>query len=246
MNANMGSEHIRSRDQAKAIITRAAFVNEDVHAGGRYDICVLRPPEHLRSEYIELRDTIARLDRLPLLGRHLGRSLRRDLREFPLIASDFDHIINTVMTEGRNAKLTNHLKGSAFTQTVFMGLVESTGFSSYNATNTAANITAAGGGSPTNGWNEAQSSQCASRGTPSFGTASGGSLALSAALNFSIIAAVTIKGAFLIVKSAAGTAATATVGNTNGALYSAGNFTGGDKVVGNGDTLSVSYTATLT
>ena len=36
-----------------------------------------------------------------------------------------------------------------------------------------------------------------------------------------------------------------TVGNTNGALYSAGLFSGGDRAVANGDTLNVSYTASL-
>ena len=46
-------------------------------------------------------------------------------------------------------------------------------------------------------------------------------------------------------RSAAGTAPTTTVGNTNGALYSAGLFTGGDRAVANGDTLNVSYTASL-
>ncbi len=49
----------------------------------------------------------------------------------------------------------------------------------------------------------------------------------------------------LVIYLDTGTASTATVGNTAGALYSAGLFTGGDKGVGNGDTLSVSYTASL-
>ena len=52
-----------------------------------------------------------------------------------------------------------------------------------------------------------------------------------------------IKGAFLLARSTAGTAPSTTVGNTNGALYSAGLFSGGDKSVANGDTLSVTYTA---
>lgn len=162
-----------------------------------------------------------------------------------------DDIHNVVCTEGKNSSLTNFLKGSAFTQTAFMGLIEATGYgfagangSGVAATNLASSITANATASPPNGWNEAPSSVCATRGTPSFGTASAGSLAASA-LNFSIIGADTIKGVFLIVKNAAGTAATATVGNTAGALYSAGLFTGGDKAVVSGDTLSVTYTASL-
>jgi len=154
-----------------------------------------------------------------------------------------DTIENLVTTEGKNALLTHAFKASALTQTLVLGLVESTGFSAFNATNTAANITAVGGGSPTNGWNEATVSQCAARGTPSFGSASAGSLATSAAVSFSMLATATIKGAFLMMKSTAGVAPTTTTGNTSGALYSCGAFSGGDRSVINGDTLNVSYTA---
>jgi len=163
-----------------------------------------------------------------------------------------DEIHNVVATEGKNSALTNFLKGSAFTQTVFMGLIESTGYgfagaqgSGVAATNLASSITAVAGASPANGWNEAPVGVCAARGTPSFGSASAGALALSTALAFSILATATIKGVFLVTKNAAGTAATSAVGNTAGSIYSAGLFSGGDKAVSNGDTLSVSYTASL-
>lgn len=156
-----------------------------------------------------------------------------------------DEFRNTVVTEGKNAALTHILKGSTYTASQVLGLIEDTGYSAIAAGNTAGNITAAGGGSPTNGWNEAPSSTCASRGTPSFGTASSGSLATSSAVSFSIIATDTIKGAFLLCRSTAGTAPSTTVGNTNGALYSAGLFSGGDRAVANGDTLNVTYTASL-
>lgn len=156
-----------------------------------------------------------------------------------------DEFRNTVVTEGKNALLTHGFKASTLTQTLVLGLIEDTGYSAISATNTAASITAAGGGSPTNGWNEAPSSTCASRGSPSMGTASAGSLATSSAVSFSIIATDTIKGAFMLMKSTGGTAPTTTVGNTNGALYSAGLFSGGDRAVANGDTLNVTYTASL-
>jgi hypothetical protein len=163
-----------------------------------------------------------------------------------------DHIKNVVCTEGKNAALTHFLKGSTYNAVVRMGLIEDTGYgfagangSGVAATNLAASITAVAGASPANGWNEAQSSVLATRGTPTFGTASAGSLALSANQSFSIIATDTIKGVFLLIKSAAGVDPTSVVGNTSGALYSAGLFSGGDKAVGNGDTLSVSYTASL-
>ena len=163
-----------------------------------------------------------------------------------------DTIKNAVCTEGKNAMLTNCLKGSAFTQTLAMGLIESTGYgfagangSGVAATNLAGSITAAAGASPANGWNEATSGMFSARGTPSFGTASAGSISLSATTNFTAAGSGTIKGCFVLMKNAAGTAPTTAVGNTNGALWSAGLFSGGDKAVQVNDVLQVSYTTSL-
>lgn len=163
-----------------------------------------------------------------------------------------DDIHNVVTTEGKNAGLTAMLKASSFSQTSVLGLIESTGYGFSGATgqgaradNVASNLTANATASPPNGWNECLSSVCSSRGSPSFGTASSGSLSLSSSVMFSITGTATIKGCFLMIKSAAGTAPTTTVGSTAGAIYSAGLFSGGDKPVGSGDTLSVSYTASL-
>ena len=64
---------------------------------------------------------------------------------------------------------------------------------------------------------------------------------MSAALSFAITGSGTIKGCFLVF----GTGALSTIDNTAGTLYSAGLFTGGDKVVVNTDTLNVSYSASL-
>ena len=47
------------------------------------------------------------------------------------------------------------------------------------------------------------------------------------------------------MKNAAGTAPTTAVGNTAGALWSAGLFSGGDKAVQANDVLQVSYTTSL-
>ena len=49
-----------------------------------------------------------------------------------------------------------------------------------------------------------------------------------------------VKGCFIVFQ----TGAVSTIASTAGKLYSAGLFTGGDKVLSVGDTLSVSYTAT--
>ena len=87
------------------------------------------------------------------------------------------------------------------------------------------------------GWAEDQNYSQGARPTASFAAAASGSKALSSAAVFTMNAGTTIKGCFLTSIS--------TKGGTTGTLYSAGLFTGGDKVMQSGDTLNVSYTASL-
>lgn len=238
------AESIQAKAISSASLVRAARLEEGINPGGLYSAQCWRPVPARLEEFIDLRDKLsglfafgdARHDRggIILLQRRL------DAIEKELVWDDSFH--NTVVTEGKNAILTHFLKGSAYTASQVLGLIEDAGYSAIAAGNTAANITAAAGGSPTNGWNEAQSSTCAARQTPSFGTAGSGSLAASAT-SHSILATDVIKGAFLLCRSTGGTAPSTTVGNTTGALYSAGLFSGGDKNVANGDTLNVTYTA---
>jgi len=62
------------------------------------------------------------------------------------------------------------------------------------------------------------------------------------ALTFSMTSGGTIFGCFIN----SGATASATKDSTTGILYSAGNFTGGSKVVANGDSIAVTYTTTAT
>jgi hypothetical protein len=230
-----------------AAISRRVGVDEQARATGVYGFDCWRPTPARLAEFIDLRDRLAALLRA---GQRRAwdeiEALRARLEAIPReLAWRDSWAPNLVTTEGKNAALTHVLKGSSYTASNTLGLIEDTGYSAVAAGNTAANITAVGGGSPTNGWNEAPVGTLATRGTPSFGTAGSGSLATSSAVALSIIATDTIKGAFLLIRSGAGTAPTTTVGNTNGALYSAGLFTGGDRAVANGDTLNVTYTASL-
>jgi len=232
------SERIAAAARQSASLARNAQLEEGIQPGGLYSALCWRPVPARLDEFIALRDRLATLP--PLAPEAFAIIIRLDSIEKDLVWEDRFH--NTVVTEGKNAILTHFLKGSSYTASQALGLIEDTGYSAISATNTAANITAAGGGSPTNGWNEAPSSTCAARQTPSFGSASSGSLAATAT-SHSLLATDTLKGAFLVCRSIAGTAASTTVGNTNGALYSVGLFSGGDKAGANGDTLNVTYTA---
>lgn len=144
---------------------------------------------------------------------------------------------NTVVTVGKNLALDTYLAGSAYTVTgPFMGLISSTSFSAISAADTMSSHA---------GWLEAGNANAptytAPRKTAAWSAASGGSKSLSAALAFAITGSGTVKGGFLVY----GSGALSTIDNTAGTLYSAGLFTGGDKVVANGDTLNVSYSTSL-
>jgi len=146
-----------------------------------------------------------------------------------------DIVENLVTTVGKNSLLDNFLAGSAYTVTgPFMGLISSVSYSTIVVGDTMASHA---------GWTEAGATNAPTytgpRKTAAWSAASGGSKALSANLTFAITGSGTIKGCFLVL----GSGAVSTIDNTSGTLYSAGLFTGGDKVVASSDTLSVSYTA---
>jgi hypothetical protein len=147
-----------------------------------------------------------------------------------------DSIKNVVTTQGKNHALDVYLRNQAATASWFVGLISSISYSAVAAGDTAAQINGSNGwteAGPTNAPNYTGNRQALTVGN----AASGGSLAASAASAFPITGAGTVKGCFLV--------STSTKDGTTGVLYSAGLFSGGDKVVGNGDTLNVTYTASL-
>lgn len=76
------------------------------------------------------------------------------------------------------------------------------------------------------------------RKTPTFSAAVGGVKATSSAVVFSMTGSGTVAGCFINIGGSA------TIDNTTGTLFSAGDFTAGSKTVTSGDTLSVSYQLT--
>jgi hypothetical protein len=142
-------------------------------------------------------------------------------------SDDFD---NLVVNAGKNEMLDKYLSGSSWsTGTIYMGLVNGGTTPTYAAGDTMSSHA---------GWTEL-TAVTANRGTVTFAAASGGAKATSSNVAFSITGSATVAGVFLVV---GGTSAN---GNTTGTLFSAGNFSGGNRAVVNGDTLNVSYSISV-
>lgn len=125
---------------------------------------------------------------------------------------------NLVTTAGKNDLMTKYFKGSTYTAAWYLGLK---GTGSAAVGDTLASHA---------GWSEVNP-YSGNRPAITFGTASGGSLAASSAVSYSITGSATVAGAFV---------ASANTG-TSGTLYSAGDFTAARSVV-SGDTLNVTPT----
>ena len=141
-----------------------------------------------------------------------------------------DEIENLVTTVGKNFTLDTTL-GNVAGGAVVMGL-KGTG------TAVVADTQASHAS-----WNEVGGTNApaysGNRPTPSFSSASAGSKATSSAVSFSMTSTGTVAGCFINIGGSA------TKDSTTGTLFSAGDFSSSKSVV-NGDTIAVTYTATLT
>jgi len=144
-----------------------------------------------------------------------------------------DEGLNVVTTVGKNVALDGYLASGYSLVGPYMGLIGA------STTGPVVGDTMASHG----GWSEAGNANTPTytspRKTCAWNAASAGSKSLSAALSFAITGTGTVNGAFIVF----GTGALTTIDNTAGTLYSAGTFTG--RSVLSGDTLNVSYTASL-
>jgi hypothetical protein len=135
---------------------------------------------------------------------------------------------NGTTTAGVNNMLSVQFASGTQSTSWFIGLINNASFTALAASDTIASHP---------GWVELTSYTEATRPAWSPGSPSGGSIANSSTVNFTINATVAIKGAFLVNQS--------TKGGTTGLMYATGAFDSVQNLV-NADILKVTYTITIT
>lgn len=217
-------------------VSKDSIMHEDAEAHGTYHVTCVGPVEARRDEYIALRDRLAGKGFKSFIDRLLnGAKIASRMALIPMEEKWADEAVNVVTTVGKNYALDGYLQTAVTIVGPYMGLI-----------NTNASAAVVGDTmSSHSGWLEVGNANAPAytgvRKTAAWSAASGGSKALSSALAFAITSSGTVGGCFLVLS----TGAVTTIDNTSGVLYSAGAFTGGSKTVSNGDTLNVSYTASL-
>lgn len=250
------SVKVGARTRAAVAVAVAAMENSSIM--GMYRVGCVGPREEVRDNYVRMRDkllaspsgygeliAVPSAERTEILALPLGKAVAeygftedelltawdmRDLEEqkWP------EEALNVVTTVGKNDILDKYWGGSGYTAAPFVGLISSVSYSAVAAADTMSSHAGWTEAGPTNAPNYSQGTRPAL----TFGAASAGSKATSSPSAFSITGAGTLKGCFATTVS--------TKDGTTGILISAGLFTGGDRVVANGDTVNVSYTSTLT
>jgi hypothetical protein len=141
-----------------------------------------------------------------------------------------DTVFNLVTTVGKNDLLDKYLKGSAYTQTFRMGLAGA-------GTKAAADTQASHAG-----WLEVGLANAptytGNRKDVTMGAAAAG-VSTSPTQSFAMTSSGTVAGCFT------NNGGSATIDNTTGVLFSAGDFTAGSKTVTSGDTINVTYSLSV-
>jgi len=142
-----------------------------------------------------------------------------------------DEFDNLVVTAGLDDSLDKHFKGSSYTAAWYVGLTDGT--PTFDAADTMASHA---------GWVEVAAYDELVRQDLTLGSISGGSVSNSGDKAIFTISAdsTTVGGCFI----SDGDAKATDTGYNTGVLYGGGAFTGGDKVLSDGDLLSVTVTLT--
>ena len=147
-----------------------------------------------------------------------------------------DTFHNLVVNQGLQDMNSQYFKGAGYTAAWYLGLITGPGS---NTTFTGTQTLASHGSTGSGGWTE-NTNYTGNRKVVTFGTATTADPSVidnsASTSSFTMNAnAQVIAGAFLCNVSS----------GTSGILFSAGDFTGGDKTVDSGDTLAVTYTFSL-
>ena len=139
---------------------------------------------------------------------------------------------NLVVNVGLQDMNTKYFTGSSYTAAWYIGLYGAGATNSPAAGDTMASHA---------GWTEVTAYSNANRPTATFGTATTADPSVisnsASPATFNINGTATVGGAFLVNNN--------TKGGSTGTLFSASDFTGGDRSVGNNDTVNVTYTFNL-
>lgn len=226
-------ERLNAIANSDASVSKKVEMLEAAHAEGYYVVDCVGPKAGFEDAYVKLRDEMLIFEE----AGNMIEVIRLKALMAPMEEKKWHDVIeNLVVTVGKNLALDTFLAGSSYTVTgPFLGLVGAS-----PTPNAADTMASHGGWTEVGGTNAPQ--YTAPRKTAAFSAASAGAKSLSSNLVFAIITTGgTVGGCFLVF----GSGAVNTIDSTAGVLYSVGAFTGGNKVVGVGDTLTVSYSATL-
>jgi len=137
---------------------------------------------------------------------------------------------NLIVNQGKNALLDAGLAGSAWTAAYYLSLITA-GAAIATSTYAVPTVTEVAAGVLANrialGWTVAANGAKASTTT-----------------SCAIVGSATITGA-MVVSGGSGVTTPGNTAATGGVLFSAGTFTGGNKIVSSGDTLNVSYSVSV-
>ncbi len=202
---------------------------DNVKLHGHYEAQCTGPVESRRAEYVEIRDQMLAAEAAG--ETYLASVLKNQLSAIPTEEKWADSIENVVTTVGKNDMLDKYFKGAAYIQTIRMGL-KGTGTAVVGDTQASHA-----------GWLEQGLANAptytGNRPSITMGTAVAG-VSTAPAQAFAITSSGTVFGLFI------NNGGSATKDDTTGILYSAGDFSGGSKVVANGDTINGNYSMTLT
>jgi hypothetical protein len=194
---------------------------------GEYTVTHLRPIAERMEEFLPLWDARNQAE----LAGNLAEveRLTAEMRPLQFEVGETETFPNIVTNVGKNDILDKYLKGSAYTQTLVMGL-KGTG------TAVAADTQASHASWLEQGLANAPT-YTGNRKAVTMGSAAS-QVSTSPTQAFAITSSGTVFGCFM------NNGGSATKDDTTGVLFSAGDFTGGSKAVANLDTLNVVYTLT--